>query len=78
MADSINKSLYIALREPWHRIPLLKQESIDKYLKLNVIPHKGTSYGEVEKRHWQELKAAAKAGCELIKIPQIEEITVYE
>ena len=74
----INNNVYLALREPWHRIPYLKQESIDEYLRLNVIPYKGTSYGDVEKRHWQELKASHKAGCDLVKVPAIEEIEVYE
>lgn len=68
---------YVALREPWHRVPLLEQESINQYYEMNVMPHTGTSYGDVEKKHWQELKAAFKAGCDLAKVPSIEEITLH-
>lgn len=72
-----NPLIYIKLKEPWHRVPFLKQESIDKYFEFNVKPHQGTSYGEVERRHWQELKAAHKAGCDLAAITDIEEVPVY-
>ncbi len=44
---------------------------------MNVKPHIGTSYGDVEKKHWQELKAALKSGCDLAKVPSIEEVSVY-
>lgn len=65
---------YIKLLEPWHRIPLLSEESIAKYSALNVVPHKGTSYGEVERIHLAELKLARKLGCELIKLDKLETI----
>lgn len=48
-----------------HRVPLLNQESIDNYYKYNIVPHIGTSYGDIEKQSWQELKLAAKLGYDL-------------
>ncbi len=65
---------YVKLKEPWHRVPLLTDESINNYEKLNVTPHKGTSYGEVERIHLAELKLARKFGCELIKLYKLENI----
>lgn len=69
-------SIYVKLQEPWHRVPLLKKESIEQYKKYNVDLHKGTSYGEVERIHYEELKLAAKMGCELIKVESLEHIEV--
>lgn len=62
----MNNTVYLALASC--AVP------IDEYLRLNVLSHKGTSYGEIEKRHGQELKA----GCDLVKVSSIEEIRIYE
>lgn len=65
------KKHYVKLIEPWDRVPLLTQESIDRYFEHNVKPHIGTSYGEVEKQHWQGLKLAYRHQCELISLPAV-------
>lgn len=54
----------------FHRVPVLTKDSIDRYFASNVKPHLGTSYGEVEKKHWAELKEAAMFGDELISVPE--------
>jgi hypothetical protein len=65
-------TIYVKLREPWHRVPLLSDESIANYKLMNVDPHKGTSYGEVERIHLAELKLAKKLGHELIRLDKLE------
>ncbi len=65
---------YVKLLEPWHRVPLLSDDSIAQYGPMNVEPHKGTTYGEVERVHLAELKLARKLGCELIKLDKLESI----
>ena len=69
-------SVYIKLREPWHKVPVLNGDSIANYERMNVTPHKGTSYGEVERIHLGELKLAHKLGCELIKLDSLESLDI--
>ena len=69
-------SIYIKLIQPWHRVPLLSDESIAQYGQINVEPHKGTTYGEIERVHLAELKLARKLGCELIRMDQLESVEV--
>jgi hypothetical protein len=67
-------SIYVKCIEPFSRVPLLNDESIQMYDDHNVKPHRGTTYGEVERVHLAELKLARKLGCDLIRVEKLETV----
>lgn len=52
-----------------NRVHLFDSETLDRYYKNNVLPNKGTTYGEVELLMYREMRLANKIGAELIGIP---------
>lgn len=65
-------SIYVKILEPFAKVPFLSKESLDIYEKHNVLPHIGTSYGEVEKKLLKEMRLANKLGCDLMKLEKLE------